>query len=146
MRYVKIQICDCKNESVHQVFKLVWYREHPLFRKYHCTAGLQFYKIGLSCFTTYKKHLSSLVKSSLVKLETSYTVILPQTVHVLCLVPKNCRVRTSILIGCLFIFNQSECSKPVCRKFTWEFNFTASFPFWTTVTSFGEISPLWQKY
>ena len=53
--------------------------------KYHCKAGLQFYNFGLSWFTKYKNNsLSSLVKSSLVKLDTNWTVILPPTVSVLC--------------------------------------------------------------
>ena len=52
--------------------------------KHHYTAGLQFYKVALDCFTEYKKIiLPSLVSSSLVKLETSRTVILPPTVSVL---------------------------------------------------------------
>ena len=52
--------------------------------KYHCTAGIQFYKFELSCFTAYKKNVFTLlVKSSLVKLETSFTAILPPTVSVL---------------------------------------------------------------
>ena len=49
-------------------------REHSPLGTYHCTAGLQFYKFGFSCFTTYKK--LSWVNISLVKLETTCTVIL----------------------------------------------------------------------
>ena len=52
--------------------------------KYHCTASLQVYKFGFNCFTTHKNNIFSLlVKSSLVKLETSCTVILPPMVSVL---------------------------------------------------------------
>ena len=60
-------------------------KEHfESLKKYHCTAGLQFYKFFFSCFTAYKnKIFSLLVKSSLVKLETSWSVILPPTVSVL---------------------------------------------------------------
>ena len=51
---------------------------------YHRMAGLQFYKFGFSCFTTSKNNIfSSLVKSSIVKLETICTVILSPTVSVL---------------------------------------------------------------
>ena len=53
--------------------------------KYHCTAGLQFYKLGFRCFTAcYKNNIFSLlVKCRLVKLEISCTVILPITFSVL---------------------------------------------------------------
>ena len=51
--------------------------------KYHFTAGLQFYKFGFICFAADKNNIfSSLIKSNLVKLETSCTVILPPTVSV----------------------------------------------------------------
>ena len=29
-------------------------REHSPLGKHHCTAGLQFYKVALDCFTKYK--------------------------------------------------------------------------------------------
>ena len=49
-------------------------REHSPLGKDHCTAGLQFYKFGFNCFTTYKSNIFSLlVKSSLVNLETIRT-------------------------------------------------------------------------
>ena len=44
---------------------------------HHCTAAVQFYKFGFACFTTYKNNIF-FIKSILVKLETSCTVILPQ--------------------------------------------------------------------
>ena len=64
------------------------------------TASLQFYKCGLTASLHTNKSISSvLVSSSLVKLVTSRTAILPPTLSVLC-----------------------------------------------TVTRFGKISPLWQKF
>ena len=53
--------------------------------KYHCTVCLQFHKFGFSCFTTFTNNniFYFLVKSGLVKLQTSRTVILPPTASVL---------------------------------------------------------------
>ena len=52
--------------------------------KDHCTAGLQIYQFGFNCFTrqvhTNNNKISSLIKSNLVKPETSRTMILPTTV------------------------------------------------------------------
>ena len=61
-------------------------REHTVGGgKYHCMYGLQVYKIRFNCFTRYMQNciFSLLVKSSLVKLETSCPVILPPIVSVL---------------------------------------------------------------
>ena len=57
---------------------LVLTTEHSPWGKYHCLAGLLFYKLGFTCFTTYKNNMfSSLVKSSLARLDIIHTVILP---------------------------------------------------------------------
>ena len=53
--------------------------------KYHSTAVLQFYKFGSNCFIPIINNvLSSLVKSCLIILETSCTMILPRIVSVIC--------------------------------------------------------------
>ena len=55
--------------------------------------SLQFYKFGFKCLTTYKNNIFSLlVKSSLVKLETSCTVILPPMVSVLWVKLRRCPI------------------------------------------------------
>ena len=56
-------------------------RTYNFEKKYQCPAGLQFYKYGLNCFNTYYNQckFNFLVKSNVVKLETSCTLILPPT-------------------------------------------------------------------
>ena len=84
-------VCHCEiTTQFNSVFKMQQNirltkpeNNHP-WGKYHYEAGLQFYKFGFSGFTTNKNNtFSSLVKSSLVKLEISCTVILPPMVSIL---------------------------------------------------------------
>lgn len=56
-------------------------REHSSFGDYHCTAGHQVYKVGFSCYITYKKQHFFVLGQVM---ETRCTVMLPSIVSVLC--------------------------------------------------------------
>ena len=76
--------------------------------KYHCTAGLQFQKLEFNCFTTYKCFIF-LVKSNLVKIQTSCTVILPPPYD-------ECPLHNPFFVNSVYNILTSFCCDNVCFK------------------------------
>ena len=65
-----------------QIYNLDLPRENSPLGKYHCTAGLQFYKLGCNCFATYEKPFLPFLYDPVLSNLTG-TVILPPSVSVL---------------------------------------------------------------